>query len=159
MDRVRSQGRSRLGVGIALLVAALLMSGLAPGSSSAELERSGRRRQMLGLTNHDRVRHERQALDFAGRLSRYAKHHSRVMAEAGYLFHSTGDELRAALDGYEWSIGGENIGVGGSLESLEDAFMASKAHRRNILRKPYENAAFGIVRADGRVWVTVIFYG
>lgn len=156
---VRSLGRSRLGAASALLLVALLLAGFAPGRSAAAPERTGRRIQMLGLTNDDRVRHERQALDFAGKLSRYAKQHSRDMAEAGYLFHSTAEELRAALDGYDWSLGGENIGVGGSLESLQDAFMASQAHRRNILRKPYENAAFGIVRADGRIWVTVIFYG
>lgn len=156
---VRSLGRSRLGAASALLLVALLLAGFAPGRSAAAPERTGRRIQMLGLTNDDRVRHERQALDFAGKLSRYAKQHSRDMAEAGYLFHSTAEELHAALDGYDWSLGGENIGVGGSLESLQDAFMASQAHRRNILRKPYENAAFGIVRADGRIWVTVIFYG
>jgi len=156
---VRSLSRSRVGAAIALLLVAILLTGFAPGRSAGAPERTGRRMQMLGLTNGDRIRHDRKALDFAAKLSRYAKQHSREMAEAGYLFHSTADELRTALDGYDWSIGGENIGVGGSLESLEDAFMASKAHRQNILRRPYDNAAFGIVRADGRIWVTVIFYG
>lgn len=156
---VRSSERGRSVGAVALLLTVLLLVGFVSASSAAGPERTGRRMQMLGLTNDDRVRHDRRALDFAGRLSRYAKQHSREMARAGYLFHSTADELRAALDGYEWSIGGENVGVGGSLESLEDAFMASKAHRQNILRRPYGNAAFGIVRADGRMWVTVIFYG
>ena len=156
---VRSLNRSRVGAAIALLLVVILLTGFEPGRSTAAPERTGRRIQMLGLTNSDRVRHDRRALDFAAKLSRYAKQHSREMAQAGYLFHSTGDQLRAALDGYDWSIGGENVGVGGSLESLEGAFMASKAHRQNILRRPYDHAAFGIVRADGRIWVTVIFYG
>ncbi|HZD16694.1 MAG TPA: CAP domain-containing protein [Actinomycetota bacterium] len=155
---VRSVGR-RGGAAIALLLLVLLVSGFAPGRSTASPERVGRRMQMLGLTNHDRTHHDRRELDFAARLSRYAKQHSRDMAEKGYLFHSTADQLRDALDGYDWSLGGENIGVGGSLESLEDAFMASKAHRQNILRRIYDHAAFGIVRADDRIWVTVIFYG
>jgi uncharacterized protein YkwD len=156
---VRSLGRGRLGIATALLLTALLLAGFAPGRSEAVPERTGRRMQMLQLTNHDRIQHDRDALDFAGRLSRYAKQHSRAMAEAGYLFHSTADELRAVLDGYDWSIGGENIGVGGSLETLQEAFMASKPHRQNVLRKEYDHAAFGIVRAGGRIWVTVIFYG
>jgi uncharacterized protein YkwD len=81
------------------------------------------------------------------------------MARSGYIFHSTEGQLRRALGGYDWSFGGENVGVGGSLESLQDAFMASRPHRQNILRRAYERIAVGIVRADGRIWVTVIFYG
>ncbi len=82
------------------------------------------------------------------------------MAEAGRLFHSTADELRGALEGREWSLGGENIGVGGSLEVLEEAFMSSVPHRENILRRIYDHAAVGVVRDDDdRLWVTVIFYG
>jgi uncharacterized protein YkwD len=45
------------------------------------------------------------------------------------------------------------------LESLQDAFMASPLHRQNILRSTFQNAAIGVVRAHGRIWVTVIFYG
>ena len=81
------------------------------------------------------------------------------MARKGYIFHSTEAELRRALGDGNWSIGGENVGVGGSLESLEDAFMASKLHRENILRKSFDHMAVGIVRDDGAIWITVIFYG
>jgi uncharacterized protein YkwD len=51
------------------------------------------------------------------------------------------------------------VGVGSTLESLEDAFMDSKKHRQNILRREFLHAAVGVVREDGRLWVTVIFYG
>ncbi len=80
------------------------------------------------------------------------------MAHAGYLFHT--EDLAAKLKGRNWSIGGENVGVGSSLDSLEDAFMASKVHRENILRKTFDPSAIGIYRdGDDNVWVTVIFYG
>jgi uncharacterized protein YkwD len=114
---------------------------------------------MLALTNHDRANHHRSALSFAERLAHYAKSHSQAMADKGYIYHSTSDQLIAALDGYHWQLGGENVGVGGSLESLEDAFMASTDHRKNILRKVYDHAAVGIVRQDDAIWITVIFYG
>ena len=139
-------------------IACLLVMGPAGGTAAGE-ERVGPRRHMLSLTNADRASHERRVLSFAGRLSRYAKLHSQAMADRGYLFHSTGDQLRAALGGYEWELGGENIGVGGSLEGLEEAFMASPPHRQNLLRRVYQHAAFGIVRQDGQTWITVIFYG
>jgi uncharacterized protein YkwD len=82
------------------------------------------------------------------------------MARRGEIFHSSPDQVRAALDGYDWSLAGENVGVGPSLDALEDAFMESKLHRQNILRTTFRNAAIGVVRDDdGHFWVTVIFYG
>jgi uncharacterized protein YkwD len=38
-------------------------------------------------------------------------------------------------------------------------FMESKPHRRNILRRGYDHAAVGVVKSDGSLWVTTIFYG
>jgi uncharacterized protein YkwD len=81
------------------------------------------------------------------------------MARRGYLFHSNEDAIREALDGYDWSLAGENVGVGSSLQTLQDAFMASPLHRENILRASFGHAAIGVVRAHGRIWVTIIFYG
>jgi len=153
---VRTDGRRKLGSLVALLLSGLLLFGASGIALGRDL---GPRRTMLGLTNEDRAAHEREGLNFAARLARYAKDHSQAMARKGYLFHSSEDQLRDALQGYDWDIGGENVGVGGSLESLEDAFMASKLHRENILREEYRQAAVGIVREDGRIWITVIFYG
>jgi len=149
-------GRRKLGALIALLLCGLLLFGAAGTASGRDI---GPRRTMLGLTNQDRAAHDRDDLAFAARLARYAKAHSQAMAHKGYLFHSSEQQLRDALDGYDWQIGGENVGVGGSLESLEDAFMASKLHRENILRTTFRHAAIGIARDDGRIWITVIFYG
>jgi uncharacterized protein YkwD len=148
----------RLGGLLALLMSGLLFLGAVSGSAVGG-EKLGPRRHMLALTNSDRVYHERATLSFAERLAAYAKSHSEAMADKGYIYHSTGDQLRGALDGYKWELGGENVGVGGSLESLEDAFMASDPHRKNILRRVYDHAAVGIARADDRIWITVIFYG
>lgn len=157
MERHRS-GRGTLVAAIALLMAGLLVVGTAPERADAR-ERTGRRVRMVNLTNDDRREHDRRALGFETRVSRYAKGHSQAMARKGYIFHSTEAQLRRALGDVDWSIGGENVGVGGSLESLEEAFMASKLHRQNILRKSFDHMAVGIVREDGALWITVIFYG
>jgi uncharacterized protein YkwD len=154
---VRGVSSRKLRGALAVLVTGLLVLGA--GTGTAMGERIGPRRTMLSLTNDDRARHDRRELGFAERLSHYAKAHSQAMADKGYILHSTADQLRGALEGYDWELGGENIGVGGSLESLEDAFMASDPHRKNILRKVYDHAAVGIVRQDDRIWITVIFYG
>ena len=154
----RSTGGRRLAGLLAFVMSGLMFLGTVSSTAVGE-EKLGPRRHMLALTNTDRERHDRRDLAFAARLATYAKSHSQAMADRGYIFHSTADQLRGALDGYRWQLGGENVGVGGSLESLEDAFMASTDHRKNILRKVYDHAAVGIVRADDRIWITVIFYG
>jgi uncharacterized protein YkwD len=150
--------RRRLGGLLALLMCGMAFLGTIGGAAVGE-ERIGARRYMLALTNHDRANHDRASLSFAERLARYAKSHSQAMANKGYIYHSTANQLLSALEGYNWQLGGENVGVGGSLESLEDAFMASTDHRKNILRRVYDHAAVGIVRQDDRIWITVIFYG
>lgn len=155
---LRRSGRRAWGAAMALLMAGLLVIGPNLAGAGAE-QRDGRRMQMVSLTNQDREKHDRDALRFQAQISRYAKDHSRAMARKGYIYHSTEEQLRNALDGHDWAIGGENVGVGGTLDSLEQAFMASKLHRENILRKTYDHMAVGIVRADGSLWITVVFYG
>jgi uncharacterized protein YkwD len=157
-DMPRTTSGRRLGGTLAFLMSGLLFLGTVSASAMGD-EKLGPRRHMLALTNSDRVYHDRATLSFADRLAAYAKSHSEAMANKGYIYHSTGDQLREALEGYTWELGGENVGVGGSLESLEDAFMASDLHRKNILRRTYDHAAVGIARADDRIWITVIFYG
>ena len=156
---VRSTSRpGRLAV--ALILAGLLMSGIVGVRTDANAEeRHGRRRHMLALTNEDRLRRERDQLSFAERLSRYARQHSAAMVARGEILHSSADQIRQALDGLRWSLVGENIGVASSLEDLQGAFMSSKLHRQNILRPEFSRATVGVVKADGRLWVTVIFYG
>ena len=153
MVGVRS-GRRR-GVAAALLISALLVQGAFASSAGAA---SPARDEMVSLTNTDRTERDRDALALNGTLSRYAKRHSRDMAEAGYPFHT--EDLAAKLKGLDWSIGGENVGVGSSLDELEQAFMKSKPHRRNILRRAFDHVAVGVFQDDDETyWVTVIFYG
>jgi len=153
-----------------LLLGYLLVLSFAPARVAADpAERAGVpaapvsipevRDDFLALTNDDRAAYNREALALADRLSRYATRHSRRMANLGSIFHSGDEQLREALEGTDWSTAGENVGVGASLESVQDAFMRSAPHRRNILEGSYDHAAVGVVEADGVVWITVIFSG
>ncbi len=150
-----SVGRSRRHLALVFLVAsALFSSGVATEPAHAGTRLRG---EMFQLTNDDRADHDRAALELDVELSRYAKRHSQDMADAGEIFHT--DDLAAKLKGKDWSLGGENVGVGPSLTDLEAAFMASTPHRRNILNRDFDHAAVGVVESDGNFWVTVIFYG
>jgi len=155
MDRVRAGDRRLAGVALALLIV-LLAQGVSADRASASTDLR-RRSYMLSLTNDDRAQHDKAVLRMNAVLSRYATHHSRQMATRGYLFHTA--DLSSKLKGLDWSIGGENVGVGSTLDGVEGAFMGSTPHRRNILRTGFDHAAVGVIRSNGSFWVTVIFYG
>jgi uncharacterized protein YkwD len=147
--------RSRFAA-VLLLSVSLLLSGFATDLARAgEVARD--RSVMLQLTNEARDQRDRDALRLDRRLSRYAVRHSRAMANQGELFHT--EDLASLLEGVQWSIGGENVGVGSSLDDLQATFMGSRPHRRNILREEFDHTAIGVVQSDGNFWVTVIFYG
>lgn len=154
---VRVARRGAAGALAVLLLTGWLVTVFAP--ERAQAGRVTRRVHMLALTNQEREERERAELRMVDRLSRYAKRHSLAMAEKGYLFHSDDSELIEVLNRYDWSIGGENVGVGSTVDSLQDAFMRSKPHRENILRSAFDHVAIGMVRVDDHLWVTVIFYG
>jgi uncharacterized protein YkwD len=155
MDRALSRRRGPAGVALALFIV-LLAQGVTADRASASSDHR-RRAHMLSLTNDDRVQRDKATLKLNAALSRYAKRHSRQMATKGYLFHTA--DLASKLKGLDWSIGGENVGVGSTLDGLESAFMKSTPHRKNILRKPFDHAAVGVIHSNGSFWVTVIFYG
>jgi uncharacterized protein YkwD len=146
------------GVLVTLLLAASLMPAFAPARAAAG-ERFTRRLHMLSLTNQARESHDRADVKLNWLLSRYARHHSVEMANKGYVYHSNDDTLVDILSPYHFSVGGENVGVGSTVDGLQDAFMASPPHRENILRSAFDHVAIGMASVDGHLWVTVIFYG
>jgi len=153
MTKSGNRSRRRMAP-VFLLAAVLVSSGIAITPAQAG---TGLRGQMAPLINDDRADKDRAALELDLELSRYAKKHSQDMADAGELFHTS--DLAAKLKGKHWSIGGENVGVAPNLWDLEDMFMASTPHRRNILNREFDHFAVGVVESDGNFWVTVIFYG
>ena len=88
-------------------------------------------------------------------LSKAARKHTREMAEKDELYHTPDMKLVTRVT--NWTVLGENVGVGSTVESLHDAFMASPGHRDNILWDTYRHVGIGVKTTDGKMWVTVIF--
>ncbi len=88
-------------------------------------------------------------------LSKVAKVHTRDMVRSNSLHHSTSTELRNRVT--NWTSLGENVGVGSTVTSLHSAFMNSPAHKDNILHSTFRHVGVGVIKKDGRMWVTVIF--
>jgi uncharacterized protein YkwD len=118
----------------------------------AESERSFRY-----LMNVERTGGKRSRLRMNASLVIVAREQSEDMADSGGIFHNP--DLASDLRQVSWSIAGENVGVGSTVESLHQAFMDSAPHRKNVMRKAFKRVGVGVVTADGRIWVTVVFAG
>ncbi|MCZ6739800.1 MAG: CAP domain-containing protein [Actinobacteria bacterium] len=109
----------------------------------------------LAKINASRAANGLAALSVDGGLRSHARNHTQDMIDAGEIYHSSGDELKAAA-GSGWSKLGENVGRGGTVDSLHKAFMASAGHKANILGD-YNFAGIGTASSDGVLYVTVVF--
>jgi uncharacterized protein YkwD len=88
-------------------------------------------------------------------LSRVAREHTYWMGRSGRLFHTASWKLRRRVT--NWSVLGENVGVGAGVDRLQYAFMHSPEHRSNILYAPFRHLGVGVRWARGRMWVSVEF--
>ena len=88
-------------------------------------------------------------------LNQVALKHTREMIARNRLYHTPENAFRRRVT--NWSVLGENVGVGDSARSLNNAFMRSSPHRANAMNKTFNRIGVGALRANGRLWVTVIF--
>lgn len=75
------------------------------------------------------------------------------MAATGCLCHSN------ISDGVSvsWRKLGENVGRGPNVASLHDAFIASPAHRDNMLDGSFQWVGIGVAYGAGQMWVAEVF--
>lgn len=112
-------------------------------------------RQLRRLHNAARNEGSLGRLRLDGELSKLARAHTEEMIDRDFIFHTPNEVLTSRITG--WSYLGENVGFSGTPASLQEAFMASPAHRENILRSDFTHVGVGMVQTDERLWVTVIF--
>lgn len=96
-------------------------------------------------------------------LSRVALKHTKEIVKVASspfdgndIFHSTATQLRNRVTG-DWTLLGENVGVGGTVATLHDAFMNSPMHRANMLNPTFKHIGVGVVKKDETLFVTVMF--
>jgi hypothetical protein len=149
----------RIGRLVIVVAAIAAMLGSLPGApAQAGTGRYHERHAMLRATNGSRDRFSLSGVRIDRELSKIARQHSLKMAQDRSLFHTT-DPSSVYLKGVSWHYWGENVGAGGNVSDLENAFMASLPHRHNILNKTFRHVAIGAVRVDGVLWVTLFFWG
>jgi hypothetical protein len=78
---------------------------------------------------------------------------AQTMANKGDIWHSN------LPDGVteNWQRLGENVGMGGSVNALHDAFVGSPHHYENLIDPGFRYVGVGVVNANGTIFVSEVF--
>jgi uncharacterized protein YkwD len=138
--------------GLAFLVSAMVM--LVPLQAQRAEAVTEDEAAFSSMVNDIRDQHGVRSLKLTERLSSLARRHSRQMAARNQLYHSN---LRRTFRGFNYRMVGENVGYGGSLDQLLNAFLDSPPHRQNLVGR-WRRTGVGVYWDGDRVWITQLFY-
>jgi uncharacterized protein YkwD len=151
--------RIAFGLVAGLLMATVPASGVASASRTSwncydykDAEKAFAKKMNLARSSRDQGK-----MQLDKQLSKVARRHAYSMANEKDLFHSNMTRLGKRVT--RWRTLGENVGMGGSVGSLHEAFMASPGHKANILYGGFEHMGVGTVQKNGTLYVTVVFEG
>jgi uncharacterized protein YkwD len=149
--RHHSTGTFPIRRGLAFLLSALIL--LVPLQAQRAGAITDEEATFAAMVNDVRFGTGVRTLRVTDRLSKVARRHSRQMAVRGELYHS---DLRRAFRGFTYRMVGENVGFGGSLDELLEAFLDSPPHRQNLVAN-WKKTGVGVYWNGGRVWITQVF--
>ncbi len=131
---------------IVTLLATTTSNSTPPASATADEEA-----QFVAALNQVRAGVGLPALAVNTQLVGLARQHTQVMADAGHIFHA--NPISAGFTG-PWAKLGENVGVGGSVPVLVDAFVASPGHYANIVDPAFTEIGVGVVWSGNAMYTT-----
>lgn len=145
--------------GFALLCMMLCIFGEARAQEQERFE--NRARQIFELTNRDRLAQGLQPLRWSESLAAAAQKHAELMSAKGFLMHQYPDEgtvgQRAVQAGAHFQAIAENIATGYSDVQIEQEWMHSTPHRRNILDPRMNALGVGIIARGGVLYAVEDF--
>jgi len=144
-----------LALGLALLLSGAALAQSAPAvAPDAEQE-------ILRLVNHERQSRGLEPLSENESLRQAARRHSELMAKWNTIGHQLSGEAelshRIEKKSQPFDTSGENVAVASDGGRAHSALMHSPGHRANILDSDYNSVGIGVVRKDGKVFVTQDF--
>ena len=109
--------------------------------------------QFVALTNQARAAQGLAPLSSDGTLAGIAASWSSHMAGAGTISHNP--SLASQVSG--WRMIGENVGMGPSVASIQQAFLNSPAHYHNIVTAAFSRVGVAVSYSGGTIFVTLDF--
>lgn len=146
-------GRRRRGVVAAALASAIVLAGVLAGPATAAVPVTPSE-ALTGAVNEARAAVPGlPALRRASDLDAIAQRHAETMAARRKIFHNP----RLTEEVQRWDVVGENVGVASDVDAVHAAFLASRAHRANVVDVRYRELGVGVARARSRLWVVEVF--
>ena len=139
-------------VAVALLAVGALWSpsaGAVPDPAAAEAD-------FVARINQLRTSKGLGPLSVDVELTTLARQWASTMAGQGRIFHAS--QLSAGVTA-DWQKLGENVGVGGEVGPLFQAFVDSPSHYANLVDPLYTRVGVGVVVAGDRIFTTHRFMG
>lgn len=145
----------RLVAGTAMVMTAVLA--VPQGATAQEgglVNDPAKENEFVTRINALRADHGLGTLQIHGQLTAKARDWAETMAEAGQIWHSN------LPDGVtvQWKRLGENVGMGGTVDALHQAFIDSPSHYENLVDPGFRYVGIGVfLDADGTVFVSEVF--
>lgn len=149
-------GTSRLarlaGAALPVMITGLLAVPVTPAQAAA-----GDVSLLLTLTNTVRAAAGSAPLTLDPALSSIAAGWAQSMAAAGNISHNP--NLKAQIEGAfsDWRKTGENVGFGPTLQSVQDALVASAGHYHNMVDGDFTKVGLAVLNSGGLVWIVEVF--
>ena len=138
-----------------------------PNSNINSLFISDLERQVFALINQRRIQSGLRPLIWNDLAAQTARLHSRNMASYNFFSHAGKDGKRVderadSVGLHNWRIIGENLaynrGFNNPVERVIESWMKSSEHRKNLLRKNWNESGVGIsVTPNGTYFFTQVF--
>lgn len=112
---------------------------------------AGVEQDFVGRINALRSQKGRAPLTVDPELTAAARSWAATMAGEGRIFHSS--NLAGGVSA-RWAKLGENVGVGGDVASLFQAFVDSPSHYANLVDPSYSRVGVGVVVSGNRIYTT-----
>ena len=135
------------------MAAAVAVATIATGMAGVGTSYAASGGGYLSVLNQERASRGISPLHMSADLVQVAHAWALEMARTGVLRHNP--RLRSQVP--NWWVVGENVGDGPDMADLAQAFWNSPEHRANILNRHYTDVGISAVRADGLIWMTVVF--
>jgi hypothetical protein len=131
-----------------IAIVAVVLAGFGAVASTSSAEDS-----FVSRINAERTSRGLGAVAVASDLVSIARSWSAQMASAGAISHDP--NLPNEVSG--WTQLGDNVGRGGTVSAIHDAFMNSSEHRSIILDPDFTQVGVGVVSSGNLLYVTEIF--
>ncbi|MDQ3145662.1 MAG: CAP domain-containing protein, partial [Actinomycetota bacterium] len=89
------------------------------------------------------------ALQYDGQLTGVARAWASHMADVGSISHNPSLSSQVTSN---WRKLGENVGTGGDVDSLHQAFVNSPGHYANLVDPAFTHFGIGVVERNGVLW-------